>query len=161
MEVPQLEFERSAINVARWRVPNCDVYQTIYFPESDLRVFRASITGDILIVESIMSEDAGFGASMNDGLELSVVLSAFGIWEMALNLEDLGVVKQQYGKIVPLPSEQRHAILYELTERFGVYSLGRFATWRNILLDDVAQDIGMVDRLIKASNYGRLHLLSK
>ena len=161
MEAPQLKLDRAAINVARFRVPNCDVYQTVYFPAPHLRVFRASITGDILIVESVAYENAPPSAHMSDEAELSTILYAFGIGDMRDDLEPLEKVNQKYGKIVPLPSDQRHAILYELTTRFGVYSLGRFATWRNILLDDVAQDIVTVDRLVNASDYGRLHLLSK
>jgi hypothetical protein len=161
MEVPQLKLDRAAINVARFRIPDCDVYQTIYFPAPHLRVFRASITGDILIVESIAYESAPRTANLTDEAELSSILYAFGINDMRNDLEPLEKVNQKYGKIVPLPSEQRHAILYELTTRFGIYSLGRFATWRNILLDDVAQDIQTVDRLVNASDYGRLHLLSK
>lgn len=153
MEVPNMTFDRAAISVAKYRIPKCDVYQTIYFPAAHLRVFRASITGDILIVESISAENAPRTANLSDEAELSSILFPFGLQDMRLDLEPLEKVNQQYGKIVPLPAEQRHAILYELTERFGVYSLGRFATWRNILLDDVAQDISTVDRLIKASRY--------
>lgn len=62
---------------------------------------------------------------------------------------------QKYGKIVNVPAARRRSLLRKLTERGGVYSLGRFATWRNVLLDDVANDIEVIRRLIDSDSYGR------
>jgi hypothetical protein len=42
--------------------------------------------------------------------------------------------------------------LFRLTHEHNVFSLGRFATWRNILLDDVVDDIVQVKRLLKSSS---------
>jgi hypothetical protein len=162
IELPHLQTEKAPIKVQRFRIPKCDVYQTIYFPEMELRVFRASITGDMLIIESVMEKhNSVFDWWYMPDAELDVVLTAFGLNHLLMDIEHLEDVEQKYGKIVPISSEQRHAVLYELTERFGVYSLGRFATWRNILLDDVVKDIAVIDRLIKASDYGRLHMTSE
>jgi hypothetical protein len=44
------------------------------------------------------------------------------------------------GKIVPLPADRRKALLMALTVEHGVFSLGRYACWRNLLLDDVFED---------------------
>jgi len=151
------QTQHKAIRVNRYLVPCCDVYQTMYFPEQDLRVYRASITGNLLIVESIDSVDPSevFVWRETRDEELIRVLQSFGIGDMFMDLHVLPSVSQKLGKITDLPRDQREAILYELTNTHNVFSLGRFATWRNILLDDVVSDIGKVDRLMQSSNYHR------
>jgi hypothetical protein len=42
--------------------------------------------------------------------------------------------------------------LFRLTHERNIYSLGRFATWRNILLDDVVDDIAAIKKLLKANS---------
>jgi len=148
-DLSQLDFQRSSIAVERYRLPRgTDIYQTIYFPGVETSVFRASITGDLLIVES-----------MHRGPDILQVCKAFGL--PSGELEFIGAVDQKYGKIVDLDRGEREGLLYELTDDFGIFSLGRFATWRNILLDDVVKDIGVVERLIEASSYGRGRVLAK
>jgi hypothetical protein len=149
-----LNFDRSTIIVDRYRLPQgSDVYQTIYFADPGARVFRASITGDLLIVESVCESPRDqFEWDTTKEAELDVVLSAFGV---QCEIDKLESVEQKYGKIIDLPRMQREAILYELTRDFNVFSIGRFATWRNILLDHVVKDISVVERLLAASDYGR------
>lgn len=135
------EFPRAPIHVTRWHVPGADVFQTIYFPERGIGLYRASITGDTLIAESVdaIEED--------DEREIE---RAFGI---ALgNCERLEAVEQKYGKIAPVNDAVRKQLLFRLTHEHSIYSLGRFATWRNILLDDVVDDITMIKKLLKANN---------
>ncbi len=137
-----LEFVRSPISVQRYRVPHCDAHQTVYFPDRDIGLYRASITGDVLIVESISNTLWHWSNDIN---------SAFGI-----NLDDcepLGSVSQEFGKIINLPDAQRRALLYRLSANHGLYSLGRFAQWRNILLDDVVHDIGVIRKLMSVDLY--------
>lgn len=155
MEPLKFDFAKSPIRVARYRLPKgTQLYQTVYFPGHDQRVFRASITGDLLIIESIAGQpEQTFSWPYNEVEELHQVLSAFGMDDGLIEFID--VVDQKYGKIVEIPREQREAILYELTRDFNVFSIGRFATWRNILLDDVVKDISMVEKLMQASTYGR------
>jgi hypothetical protein len=135
--IPAPEFHRSTIHVKRWRIPKCDLFQTIYFPDENSMVYRASITKDLLIVEMI---DSYFSQYAYEMLE-----TAFGIsLEYA---EELPTADQKYGKILPINDSVRKAILFKLTHEHGIYSLGRFATWRNILLDDVVDDIAAIKRL--------------
>lgn len=153
----KINFERAAIKVDRYRIPNCDVFQTIYFPEGDMRVFRASITGDILIVESMTGQPRDhFEWAFAETEEFAIVMDAFGLTQCDM----IDTVEQKYGKIVELKREDREAILYELTRDFNVFSIGRFAQWRNILLDDVAKDIGVVERLLAANDYHRARVLA-
>jgi hypothetical protein len=158
LEKVSFDFRKKAIRVDRYALPpGTDIFQTVYFPEETLRTFRASITGDVLIVESMVSEDDGYLWRLDENLEFYAVLEAFGLDGLSTEIREKKIdsTPQKYGKIVPLPHEQREAILYELTREFNVFSIGRFATWRNILLDDLVNDIYVVDRLLAASAYGR------
>jgi hypothetical protein len=142
---PQLKLVRAPIVVKRYRIPQCNLYQTIYFPSLTENVYRASITKDLLIVE--LRQD-GF-------VNLPMIMESFGLDDF----DPLDSSKQQYGKIIPLDGETRRGLLHRLTMEHQIYSLGRFATWRNILLDDVVQDASAIRRLLMMSSYGKsLHL---
>ncbi len=146
-----LNFRHAPIYVDRYRVEDCDVFQTVYFPDPDLGLYRATLTGDLLTLE-------GTGAIGDDDLEQACV--AFGIhmlldgsWDGLTGLD--ANLKQSFGKINPLPDGERKALLHRLSVEFGIYTLGRFGTWRNILLDDVYDDIFHIRKLITMSNYDR------
>lgn len=142
------EFKRAPIVVHRWRVPHCNVYQTVYFPWPGIAMYRASITGSLLIIECMADDEP---RDTDPHRMVGIASEAFGISGVA----QIDSVEQKYGKIVPLPDAQRKAILHDLTKHHGIFSLGRFATWRNVLLDDVVQDIAVLRKLMKASNYER------
>jgi hypothetical protein len=84
---------------------------------------------------------------------LGIVMDAFAL--RPGNVFQIDVVEQKYGKIIPLPDAVRKRVLHRLTQEHGIFSLGRFATWRNVLLDDVVQDIAVLRKLMKASQYER------
>lgn len=136
-------FRASPIRVAKYRVIDADVFQTIYFPASNCSVYRASITGDELMIEMVKD-------MKQEPWEIPAVLRAFGI--DASDIKPLAAKEQSLGKIVPLPDDIRKSTLLNLTTKHNVYSLGRFATWRNVLLDDVYDDYFKVRRLMKIKN---------
>jgi hypothetical protein len=141
-------FHASPVFVSRAKVPNCSVYQTIYFPHSGIGIYRASITGDELICEWT---EAG-----RDFYSIEVCAHAFGIDA----IRDLGstltdVEEQAAGKISPIDEATRKSLISNLTREKGIYSLGRYATWRNIMLDDVVHDAQIIKRLLNASEYDR------
>lgn len=147
--------ERASIKVRRYHLPEgTDLNQTVYFPERGLRLFRASITGRTVIVEFMLPvvDDGLKYADWRDEM-INAVAPAFGIDIANFSFDE--EVDQKYGKIVDLDKGLREAALYRLTRDYGVFSLGRFATWRNILLDDVAADVKVIDGLINASDYMR------
>ena len=151
------EFNRSPISVQRYRLPaGTDAHQTVYFPSLHTPIYRASITGSLLIVESVPVKTDSHAFARQKSKEAAA--TAFGF--SAAELTPLDDVEQRYGKIVPLPAEERKALLHSLTEGHSILSLGRFATWRNILLDDVVQDIAVLRRLMKASGYERRMIAS-
>lgn len=136
------EFKFAGINVARYRVPNCDVHQTIYFPAPDTSVYRGTLTGDNLIVESTAGE-----ARLSDW---TMVLEAFGL--RGIVCQPAGTHSQRFGKIVPIDPDLRKQTLFNITTQYGLYSLGRFACWRNLLLDDVFEDLFKVRAMINMTN---------
>lgn len=139
-----LAFLRAPIKVRRYEVPGADVFQTVYFPSPATAMYRASITGSLLIVESVV--DTRYNDDPYEDGE--AVRAAFGLNEWPRLIEES---QQRYGKIVALRDEARNALLWKLTSDHGIYSLGRFATWRNILLDDVVSDIDVIKRLSRAA----------
>lgn len=150
LEAAGFDFERSSVQVMRWRLEGCKAYQTIYFPDPQTRVYRASITGDLLIVELVAEASGETRLPWNDYDICDLMAASFGV-DLLNDGEKLASVEQKYGKIVSLPDAQRRAILYKLTSEHKIYSLGRFATWKNILLDDVVEDIAVIQRLMKTN----------
>ena len=143
------EFNFSNITVKRWRIPDADVFQTVYFPNELSTIYRASITKDLLIAEYVGEPD-----SMNFEL-----FRAFGIFE-----EDcipMDSVKQGFGKIAPIDDQWRKNFIYKLSNNYDIFSLGRFGTWRNILMDDVLNDIQVIKKLMNTSTYERSKINSK
>lgn len=167
--VAPFTFDRAPIKVQRYRLKNTDVYQTCYYPDPDIGLYRASITGDLLIAEfaaaTVRTMDVTRISSRTQELQIvrmpvedlsdtgvrNLISKSFGIH--IEGAESLGEVEQRYGKISPIPEETRKRLLFQLTHDHDVYSLGRFAVWRNILLDDVVDDISVVRRLMRSSSY--------
>jgi hypothetical protein len=139
----EVSFNSAPITVLRGRVPGADVFQTVYFPDSETGLYRASITGDLVIAEFVEGERS---------LGIEAMGRAFALRH---EVEWGDLVNQRYGKIAPIPDLLRKQLLYRLTVENHVYSVGRFATWRNILLDDVVNDLAMVRRLMRSSDYDK------
>jgi len=147
-------FGYAPIATVRVKIPGADVFQTVYFPSPATRLYRASITGDTLICEW-----AGAPDSAELQFSAQSVADAFGVPRMAeLIVDDAkeNIHAQKFGKIAPIDEGDRRAIILALTQVAGIYSLGRFATWRNLLLDDVVHDAVVIKRLVtKADDYDR------
>lgn len=142
-------FSHAPITTARITVPGCDAHQTVYFADPDTPLYRATLTGDDLILEFAC------GALVNGCVQAADwerVIYAFGLIgaDIAMPVQ-YGM--QKYGKIAPVDSTITKAFMFEATRSLGVYSLGRFAVWRNILLDDVYSDVFQIRRMIEQSHY--------
>lgn len=141
-----LIFHYAPIYVSRYTIPDCDVFQTIYFPSPNFSVYRATLTGSLLTIERTDRKP-------NWHYENDIVAKAFGIENFYTDKDNDPVHKQSFGKIAPVPDGERKALLHRLTVSGGIYSLGRFATWRNILLDDVYDDIAVIRRMMNLNHY--------
>lgn len=135
-------FKSAEIHVVRVKLEACELYQTVYFPAQRHNLYRASITGSTLILEFMGTPQGQWAGE---------VLAAFGLLE--IDLTGAEKVKQSYGKISPVDNLARRHAIAKLSQEHGVYSLGRFATWRNILLDDVVKDIHVIDSLLDSDHY--------
>lgn len=143
------KFDRQSIVVTRYTIPNCNVYQTIYFPDLSTNIYRASISGDMLIVESINRAYETLSVKEN-------VFNLFGLKTqlgVPLNINFIDETTQNNGKIGDMDDHERKLLIYRLSRDYGIYSLGRFAIWKNILLDDVWQDIQVIKQLMWKNNY--------
>lgn len=141
------KFNSRPIYIHRFRVKNCNVHQTIYFPSPTTHLYRASIVGDLLICECTSLESLPY----ND------ILTAFGFWPE--DIEHIDTTEQKYGKISPIDPVWRKQFMFDLTQRYNIFSLGRFGTWRNILLDDVLKDIAVIRKLMNSPSYERAKLV--
>ena len=134
------------IYISKYEISNCDIYMTNYYPESDTGVYRASLSGNELIIESINK--------ILTYSDMSMVKKSFGIDTIKPKLI-IASFEQHDGKLVPFDDKERKALIYKLTKEYNIYSIGRYAIWKNILLDDVVQDIEVVKRMIYKSEYDR------
>jgi len=127
----------------------CDVNQTIYFPESRFWTYRATLESNTLICECIGDDE---DHSMLQ--EMDEVASAFGLSWTTSTFEPVDpaadIHVQRHGKIIELDDDQRREVIYQLTDQYNVYSLGRFATWRPLRADQLVQDVYKVERMIRA-----------
>ena len=133
-------FNKQTITVCRYRVPESSVYQTIYFPDEEIGVYRASLSGTMLIVE--------WSKNAYDEV-IEEISNCFGIKVVTY----IDSTTQTLGKITHFNDTERKMLIYKLSRDYGIYSLGRFAIWKNILLDDVWQDIEVIKKLINKDSY--------
>lgn len=143
---PNYDFESHTIYITKFAIDRCNKYATVYYPEPDDPHYRASLAGNELIIESI---------DLLETNHIHDVLRSFGL-DDCVNFQKFANEPQKNGKIIAMPEDQRKVFLYNLTKNHNMYSLGRFATWRNILLDDVLVDIYVINRMINTDQYDRM-----
>lgn len=139
LQMPPPVFQYQPIVVKRWRLHEADVFQTIYIPDPHTSLYRVSITKDLVIAEYMNKPDdynfwRAFGMTADDAAPIDQT-------------------HQRFGKIAPIDDQWRKKFMFDLTTERNIFSLGRFATWRNILLDDVVKDITVIKRMMGASLY--------
>lgn len=134
-----ITWPRQKIVTRSARVHSCNLHQTIYFPDPITPVYRATITGDRLIIEA---------TSKPNRMDEEEVLKAFGLTEFHITWLDEQDWSTRYGKIDTIDETQRKAFMLWLTLKHNVFCLGRFATWRNILLDDVVDDMLKITTMV-------------
>lgn len=138
--------------------PPTELFQTIYYPSLGLKYYRASLTGNRVSVEYVTEPSAEMAQ-----MEVMKVLDDFGIYSRyntpVIAFEPGYIKAQFYGKLLPIDEMERKAFIMGMTDKYEIWALGRFATWRQILLDDVVDDVKFIDRVItqKDQYHRRLH----
>lgn len=123
--------------------PSVEVYQTIYFPGPNRKYYRVSITGDTYIAEYI--GEVSLEDAQRDFSE--ILKSEFGI--DVKQIPELKIKMQEYGKLLPIDDQSRKEFILYMTDKYRIYSLGRFATWRQLLLDDIIDDAKKIENWIE------------
>lgn len=141
------------------RLRDVDLCATVYIPNANELAYRASITGDRLIVEYAFPGKSELAAALamrhlsdypkNKQDHLHWVLSLFGMG--ADRIVGVPEVKaQRYAKILPVSDDARKRFMLWATEHHNIYSFGRFATWRPaLLMDDLIKDLRVIQRLAR------------
>ena len=140
------EFNYRSIYTYTGYIDFCDLYQTVYYPNPKLDLYRMSITGNKVIAEFMRHPRTENKQGLTDNEYVEHFLNLdFGINAPLTN----GMwSERKYGKIVDIDETTRKKFIALLTQKFNIYSLGRYATWRNILLDDVYHDIQQIKILM-------------
>jgi len=136
----------NSIYVNKYYIENCDYYATVYYPHPEVLPYRATINGSTLTIESTYP--------LTDKSDIQPVFDSLGMLGVDINHTVKNYV-QPIGKLVPMDEKLRRKFITDITDEYGIYSLGRFATWRNILLDDILKDIYVIGSLISKDLYGR------
>jgi hypothetical protein len=144
IKMPNIKNDSTPIIVKRFKVPASNVYQTVYFPDPNNPVYRATLHEDLLIVEGVKRKVVDY--DWRDW-----VAPAFGLFEK--EVLQVGVHEQKYGKITPMDDDFRKSFILHATMKYNIWSLGRFATWRNILLDDVHDDVLKIKEMMSQHKY--------
>lgn len=135
----------SSIFVNRYKIPACDAYMTYYYTDPTVGCYRASITGDTLIIESMWPIKKP---------DVKVVSRSFGLTgtepEWGTEVENF---EQPNGKMVPIDETMRRNLILKFTLDYNIYSLGRFAVWRNLVLDDVYKDYLKIKEMMNKDHY--------
>lgn len=148
-EVPEFPKQKIWTQKVKIKDPECQVCQTIYYPDPLIKHYRVSLIGDTLISEFIEKPDTNIGVHAMD-----VLSEDFGI--RSYKIDDMKESEQEYGKIMPIDDRIRKEFIFQMTNKYNIYSVGRFATWRQLLLDDVVDDLKVVEQFIRSgTDYAR------
>jgi len=134
------KFKSKSIFTTVIKIKDCDFHHTVYIIDEDTSIYRISFVGNTVIFESM------------DRITKPIVydfLTAFGLKQnMNDCVFDCFNFIHQYGKLFSIDRDVVKSILLYLTEEFNIYSLGRYAVWRNIMSEDLIKDILKIKEMI-------------
>lgn len=127
-----------AVNI-RATILNCEAYVSLMVPDPKYPFSRISVTGDELIVECPNKR--------RDNLDISNIASdALQLLGIDNGMRDVNANESRYAKITPIDERIRRDFLHWATDKFNIFSLGRFACWRSgLLLDDLVSDVRKIE----------------
>lgn len=153
-ERPEFAYEPGW--TARAAIPDCDVHITAYCPEPGFPMYRASITGDELIMEFVGAPNLT-NVDREAARGLALTAQSFGLDPELIAPLHTEIKPSRYAKLGCLSAPDRKLadeFMYWASTHFNVYSLGRFATWKSgLLLDDVVGDVLKIERWITGGKY--------
>jgi hypothetical protein len=136
LEFPdQPQFVYHAGRNVHAKIEDCDAFVSLMVPNPKNPISRISITGDEVIIECVDSDPpwSPEGVMASTAELLGIPRTKF------FNMTEH---RQLFAKIVPINEDLRKNFMFWATDRYGIFSLGRFATWRpGLLLDDLVSDV--------------------
>lgn len=156
-EKPAFNFQPIWTLNCKVKAPVSEVYQTLYSIAGAGSWYRATLHKDSLILEFMDEPLLDYnGADMDLAIGALKVFCGGEARQTKFGVSDITLRRQPFGKIVPIDEEQRKRFILHLTDKWNIYSLGRFATWRPILLDHLVRDIKHIESMIASGcNYSR------
>lgn len=144
---PQSEFNSVPGQNISFCVRDCNAYASLYVPDPKIEMSRISITGNKVIIEIPMPLGK---FKIYPETIVRKAAAMLGIEPFSIMEETIQVREQAYSKILPIDEEERKKFIMWATDEHGIYSLGRYATWRpGLLLDDVVNDVRVIHRLMQ------------
>jgi hypothetical protein len=103
----------------------------------------------------VMAEITGYESFAHISCEkiINNALSVFGIPQRFI--ENVTSYVQHNGKIACENDDYRRALILHMTEKYNIYSFGRYAIWKQIRADRLLGDIEKIRKMISASEVGR------
>lgn len=150
----KIEFKSTpGVNI-KLTVPDCDAYVSVLIPDPKCPVSRISITGSEVIFE--MPNTVMIG-DIDDEIPYDGLMAALdkylGLRLSPLDWNTARASQQKYAKIAPIDNDRRRDFMFWATDKYQIFSLGRYATWRpGLLLDDLVQDLRLIERWIRTGN---------
>jgi len=133
-------FKTNPIYVTTLEVCNpSSVHQTIYFPERRFWVYRATLQNRTLIIESTADIEEN---------EREEVINAFGLG--CCRIKQLSTHTQKNGKMVSVSEDLRRQLIWEITDKFNIFSFGRFGVWKPLRMDQLPEDLDKIKRMISS-----------
>lgn len=146
---PKFDYIGGLSLVAKLAKSSC--YASIYVPNPNFGPYRISINGDKIISEVSIPKQPDDLASCISKWKIET-LDILGLYESLVTEWD--IKPQKFMKIIPIEERTRKHFIMWASEKFNVYSLGRFSTWRpGLELDGLVNDVRIIQSIIKSTNY--------
>lgn len=118
---------------------NCSIDHTIYVVCEKDFIYRISFVKDKIIFESVAPIDMD---SINRFLKILHIDECFIVSVDCNNFVHV------HGKMFDTDSADIKSLLLFLTEKFNIYSAGRYAIWKNIMTEDLLSDLSRIKELM-------------
>lgn len=128
--------------------PLSKIHQTIYNTDISTAWYRGSIHRGDLMIECDVDP-----TTISDYVVESFIKCLCNLPMKEVVLTEPTCHMQPLGKILSIDEQQRKDFIWHLTQEYNIYSLGRFATWRNLLLDSIVSDVRVIEKLSGTSHY--------
>lgn len=150
---PNFDYRKSTNIVMQ--IADCNAYASLYVPDPSSPISRISLTGDELVAECShnLAWQEGTTQEVADvAMQAAAMMGIEGEWVLSIRPKE-----QSYAKILPCDERLRRRFIVWATDKFKIYSLGRYATWRpGLLQDDVVDDVRKIQEMIRSDDdYGR------